>query len=471
MTASSPIPVILSGGSGSRLWPLSRDLYPKQLISLLGERSLLQDTLVRAGIAAPEQDPILVCNEEHRFMVAEQLRELDRAPGAILLEPVGRNTAPAIAVAALETIALHGEHALMLVLPADHVVRDQEAFRDAVAAAAELASEGCFATFGIVPDRVETGFGYLRAGEAVPGTTAGHRVAAFIEKPGAERAAEFLAAGDYFWNSGMFVFPARGYLDALAQHEPEMAEAARIAHEGSVRDLDFTRLDAGAFAASPSNSVDYAVMERVDDAVMVPLDAGWDDVGSWAALWSLAEQDEQGNAAIGDVVSVDTRGSYLRADHRLLATVGVQDLVVIETADAVLVARKDSVQEVKKVVERLRAEGRSEHIAHPLIYRPWGSHERLAGGERYQIKRIRIRPGGTQSLQRHHHRAEHWVVVSGTARVERGDESYLVAENESTFIPVGQTHRIGNPGKVDLEMVEVRTGVYLGEDDIERLGD
>jgi mannose-1-phosphate guanylyltransferase/mannose-6-phosphate isomerase len=468
MTAPPLVPVILSGGSGSRLWPLSRDLYPKQLISLLGERSLLQDTVVRAGIAAPDVDPVLVCNEEHRFMVAEQMRELERRSGAILLEPVGRNTAPAIAVAALETLALHGEQALMLVMPADHVVRDQDAFRDAVEAAAELAGRGCFATFGIVPDRPETGFGYLQAGEEISG---GRRVAAFVEKPDAERAAGFLAAGGYFWNSGMFVFPARAYLEALAHHEPEMAEAARVAHEGSTRDLDFTRLDAGAFAASPSNSVDYAVMERVEDAVMVPLDAGWDDVGSWAALWSLAEQDERGNASVGDVVSVDTRGSYLRADHRLLATVGVEDLVVIETADAVLVARKDAVQDVKKVVERLRAEGRSEHIAHPLIYRPWGSHERLAGGDRYQIKRIRIRPGGSQSLQRHHHRAEHWVVVSGTARVERGDESYLVAENESTFIPVGQAHRITNPGKVELEMVEVRTGVYLGEDDIERLGD
>lgn len=463
------VPVILSGGSGSRLWPLSRDLYPKQLIALLGDRSLLQDTVARAVQAAPDCAPIVVCNESHRFMVAEQLREMHSSASAILLEPVARNTAPAIAVAAHEVIAQHGDDALMLVLPADHVIPRLDAFREAVDAASAMARGGRCVTFGIRPMRPETGFGYLRSGDAVPEGAGVMALAEFVEKPDAVRAQTFLDAGDYFWNSGMFVFPARVFLDAMARFEPEMARCAHAAHEGASRDLDFTRLQAEAFSASPSNSVDYAVMERIEDALMVPLDAGWDDVGSWSALWSLAEQDDAGNAHFGDVISVDSRGSYVRAEHRLVAAVGVDDLVVIETADAVLVARKSAVQDVKRVVEQLKAGGRSEHVTHTRVFRPWGSHERLASGDRYQVKRVIVRPGGAQSLQRHHHRAEHWVVLSGTARITRGEETFLVAENESTFIPVGEVHRIENPGKVPLEMVEVRTGGYLGEDDIERL--
>jgi mannose-1-phosphate guanylyltransferase/mannose-6-phosphate isomerase len=468
VTDAPLVPVILSGGSGSRLWPLSRDLYPKQLLTLLDEHSLLQDTVRRAGRLEGAADPVIVCNEEHRFMVAEQLRELGVDAGGILLEPVGRNTAPAIAVAAHEARVRHGDDALLLVLPADHVIPDGDAFAAAVSAAAAVGRGGRCVTFGIVPTHPETGFGYLRAGARLEGADDVHALDAFVEKPDETTARRFLEEGGYYWNSGMFVFPAGTFLDALARFEPAMAEAAARAHGHSVRDLDFTRLDADAFAASPANSVDYAVMERIDEAFMVPLDAGWNDVGSWSALWDLAPRDGDGNAVNGDVVTVDTRGSYLRAEHRLLATVGVDDLVVIETADAVLVARKESVQDVKKVVEHLKATGRDEHVAHTEVFRPWGSHERLAMGERYQIKRVRIRPGGAQSLQRHHHRAEHWVVVRGTARISRGAETYLVAENESTFIPVGQTHRIENPGKVPLEMVEVRTGGYLGEDDIER---
>lgn len=463
------IPVVLSGGSGSRLWPLSRDLYPKQLIALLGEHSLLQDTLLRAARLPGAGAPVVVCNEEHRFMVAEQMREAGMTPGAILLEPAGRNTAPAIAVAAHDVRVRHGDDALLLVMPADHVIPDADAFAAAVEAAAEAGRRGRCVTFGIVPTRPETGFGYLRADGAEAGSGA-RPLDGFVEKPDATTAARFLAEGGYFWNSGMFVFPVGAFLEALARLEPEMAARAQEAYAGATRDLDFTRLDAEAFTACPSNSVDYAVMERIDDACMVPLDAGWDDVGSWSALWDLASQDSAGNAVSGDVLAVDSSNSYLRAEHRLLATVGIDDLVVIETADAVLVARKGAVQDVKKIVTALKAAGRDEHIAHTEVFRPWGSHERLASGDRYQIKRVRIRPGGAQSLQRHHHRAEHWVVVQGTARITRGSETFLVAENESTFIPVGETHRIENPGRVPLEMVEIRTGSYLGEDDIERLG-
>ncbi|MEE4298700.1 MAG: mannose-1-phosphate guanylyltransferase/mannose-6-phosphate isomerase [Pseudomonadales bacterium] len=460
------VPVILSGGSGSRLWPLSRDLYPKQLLALTGERSLLQQTAVRAALAAPAQRPIVVCNEDHRFMVAEQLRELDSTASSIMLEPVGRNTAPAIAVAAHQARALAGHDALMLVLPADHVIPDTEAFTAAVERAAATAASGRCVTFGIVPTRPETGFGYIHApGEGEEART----VAAFVEKPARERAEAFLAAGGHFWNSGMFVFPAARFLELLGRHEPAMAACAQRAWEGAERDLDFTRLDAAAFSECPADSVDYAVMERIDDAAMVPLDAGWDDVGSWSALWSLAEQDRDGNARIGDVIAIDTRGSYLRSEHRLVAAIGLEDVVVIETGDAVLVAKRGAVQDVKRIVQQLKAEGRSEHVAHTETFRPWGSHEHLTGGDRYEVKRVRIRPGGSQSLQRHLHRAEHWVVVEGTARVTRGEETLLLAENESAFIPTGVVHRIENPGRVDLEMVEIRTGAYLGEDDIERL--
>jgi mannose-1-phosphate guanylyltransferase/mannose-6-phosphate isomerase len=351
------------------------------------------------------------------------------------------------------------------VLPADHVIPDTDAFVQAVERAALAAAAARCVTFGIVPTRAETGFGYIRApgdGDAV------RDVEAFVEKPDLDRAESFLAEGGYFWNSGMFVFPARRFLELLEHFEPAMADCAVRAHAGAERDLDFTRLEARAFAESPSDSVDYAVMERLSDAAMIPLDAGWDDVGSWSALWALADQDRDGNALLGDVISIDSRGSYLRAEHRLVAAVGLEDMVVIETGDAVLVARRDAVQDVKKVVQRLKAEGRSEHVSHTEVFRPWGSHEHLTGGDRYEVKRVRIRPGGSQSLQRHLHRAEHWVVVQGTARISRGAETLLLAENESAFIPTGITHRIENPGKVDLEMVEVRTGSYLGEDDIER---
>ena len=466
--ADALVPVILSGGSGSRLWPLSRDLYPKQLLALTGEHSLLQQTAVRAGFAAPSNSPIVVCNEDHRFMVAEQMRDLGGEPGSIILEPVGRNTAPAIAVAAHEAIALRGEDALMLVLPADHVIPGKEAFADAVAHAAQAAAAGRCVTFGIVPTRPETGFGYIHAADGAEGAV--RDVEAFVEKPDLERAQAFVDGGKHFWNSGMFVFPARVFLDLLKNLSPQMADCAARAHAGAERDLDFTRLDAQAFAESPSDSVDYAVMERIDDAAMVPLDAGWDDVGSWSALWALADQDRQGNATIGDVIAVDSKGSYLRSEHRLIAAVGLENIVVIETGDAVLVASRDSVQDVKKIVTALKSEGRSEHVSHTEVFRPWGSHEHIAGGERYDVKRVRIRPGGSQSTQRHLHRAEHWVVVRGMAKLIRGDggEAVLITEDQSAFIAPGEIHRIENPGKVELEMIEVRSGSYLGEDDIER---
>lgn len=467
--AEALVPVILSGGSGSRLWPLSRDLYPKQLLALTGQHSLLQQTAIRAAFVAPNNRPIVVCNEDHRFMVAEQIRDLGDKPGAIILEPVGRNTAPAIAVAAHEAIAQHGEEALMLVLPADHVIPDKDAFAVAVAHASRAAADGRCVTFGIVPTRPETGFGYIHASDVTGSSVLD--VKAFVEKPDADRAQGFLDGGKHFWNSGMFVFPARAFLDLLQKFAPAMADCTGRAYADAERDLDFTRLDFEAFAESPSDSVDYAIMERIGDAAMVSLDAGWDDVGSWSALWALADQDRQGNACIGDVVAVDSKGSYLRSEHRLIAAVGVEDIVVIETGDAVLVASRDAVQDVKKVVTTLKAEGRSEHVAHTEIFRPWGSHEHIASGERYEVKRVRIRPGCSQSTQRHLHRAEHWVVVRGMAKLVRdnGTDATLITEDESAFIAPGEIHRIENPGKVDLEMIEVRSGSYLGEDDIERL--
>ena len=466
--AESVVPVILSGGSGSRLWPLSRDLYPKQLLELTGEHSLLQQTVTRAAFVAPSNGPIVVCNEDHRFMVAEQMRDLGVEPGAIILEPVGRNTAPAIAVAAHEAIAQRGEDAIILVLPADHVIPGKEAFATAVEHAAQAAAKGRCVTFGIVPTRPETGFGYIHAAACADGAV--RDVTAFVEKPDLERARTFVDGGAHFWNSGMFVFPARVFLELLGQLAPQMADCAVRAHAGAERDLDFTRLDAQAFAESPSDSVDYAVMERIDDAAMVALEAGWNDVGSWSALWALADQDLQGNARIGDVIAVDSKGSYLRSEHRLIAAVGLENMVVIETGDAILVASRDSVQDVKKIVTTLKSEGRSEHVSHTEVFRPWGSHEHLASGDQYEVKRVRIRPGGSQSTQRHLHRAEHWVVVRGMAKLYRGDDgkSELITENQSAFIAPGEIHRIENPGKVELEMIEVRSGSYLGEDDIER---
>jgi len=465
-------PVILSGGAGTRLWPLSRELYPKQLLPLTGARTMLQQTVLRLqGLTAGA--PVVVCKEAHRFLVAEQLRQLHIEPRATLLEPFGRNTAPAIALAA--HAALKGLPAqpnaldpVLLVLPADHVIRDIAAFHTAVRAALAAAEAGQLATFGIVASAPETGYGYIERGAP---SGAAFRIARFIEKPNSERAREFVASGDYYWNSGMFLFRARRYLQELERFAPEMARICEQAFRGAREDLDFLRIDPGLFEACPADSIDYAVMEKTGDAVVVPLDAGWSDVGSWSSLHAASDADAHGNVTHGDVISEDTQGSYLYSQSRLVAAVGLKDHVVIETKDAVLVAPRERVQDVKKLVLRLKERGRYEHSLHREVFRPWGSYDSLEHGPRFQVKRLKIKPGATLSLQLHHHRAEHWVVVAGTARITRGEEEFLLEENQSTYIPVGVKHRIENPGMIPLEIIEVQSGSYLGEDDIVRFED
>jgi mannose-1-phosphate guanylyltransferase/mannose-6-phosphate isomerase len=461
------IPVILSGGSGTRLWPLSRELYPKQLLPLIGAHTMLQETIRRlAGLEVGE--PLIVCNDSHRFLVAEQLRQIDVKPHAILLEPIGRNTAPAIALAAHAALASGEGDPLLLVLPADHVIRDIPAFHKAIGAAEAGARTGALVTFGVVPDAPETGYGYIRRGEA-RGSAFG--IASFVEKPALEQARGFVGSGEYYWNSGMFLFSARRYLEELERYAPDIAAACRDAAASGVRDLDFTRIDADVFKGCRSESIDYAVMEKTEAALVVPLSAGWSDVGSWSALHAASTPDAEGNVLHGDVLAEDTHGSYVHAESRLVATVGLNDHVVVETKDAVLVAPKDRVQDVKALVARLKAEGRYEHSVHREVFRPWGSYDSLDNGERYQVKRLMVKPGGVLSLQMHHHRAEHWVVVSGTARITRGDEVFLLEENQSTYIPIGVRHRVENPGRIPLHIIEVQSGGYLGEDDIVRFED
>ena len=465
-------PVILSGGAGTRLWPLSRELYPKQLLPLTGPRTLLQQTLLRLeGLGAAA--PIIVCNEAHRFLVAEQLRQLKVTPRATILEPFGRNTAPAIALAAhaaLKGIAADGNAVdpVLLVLPADHVIRDVPAFQRAVRLALMPAESGQLVTFGVVATAAETGYGYIQRGAA---SGAAFRIARFIEKPNAERASEFVQSGDYYWNSGMFMFRARRYLQELARFQPEMARICEAAYRGAKADLDFTRIDPATFSACPSDSIDYAVMEKTADAVVVPLAAGWSDLGSWSSLHEAGEADAHGNVTHGDVISEDTHGSYLHSQSRLVAAVGLQDHVVVETKDAVLVAPKSRVQDVKKLVQHLKERGRYEHSLHREVFRPWGSYDSIEAGPRFQVKLLRVKPGATLSLQMHHHRAEHWVVVAGTARITRGEEVFLLEENQSTYIPIGVKHRIENPGMIPLEIIEVQSGSYFGEDDIVRFED
>lgn len=457
-------PVLLSGGSGTRLWPLSREAYPKQFLPLAGDDTMVQATWLRIAPIAGAA-PIVVANEEHRFLVAEQLREIATPTPAIVLEPAGRNTAPAIAAAALQAIA-DGDDPLLLVLPSDHVVRDEAGFRRAVQAAMPAAEDGALVTFGIVPDAPETGFGYIHA-EAGEGI---RKVLRFVEKPDAATAQSYMDAGGYYWNSGMFLFRASRYLEELQKFRPDILVAVKEAFAAARRDGDFIRLDKAAFAASPSDSIDYAVMEKTDRAMVLPVDIGWNDVGSWSALWQVSEQDGDGNAHHGDVIAVDTRNSYAYA-QRMVALVGVDNLVVVETDDAVLVAAKDKVQEVKQVVARLKDGQRSQAVLHRKVYRPWGAYDSIDMGERFQVKRITVNPGAALSLQMHHHRAEHWIVVSGTAKVTRGEETLLLSENQSTYIPLGTTHRLENPGKVPLELIEVQSGSYLGEDDIVRFED
>lgn len=463
-------PVVLSGGSGSRLWPLSRTLLPKQFLPLVSNKTMLQETLLRlAGIPAI-QAPILVCSNDHRFLAAEQLREIKVAAGAQILEPVGRNTAPAVAVAALHVIS-EDPDGILLVLPADHLIRDIARFQAVVTKAASAATAGRLVTFGIVGHAPETGYGYIERGEALANSADCYRVARFVEKPDEARAREFMASGRFYWNSGMFVFKASRYLDELGKYRKDILDAAKAAWAAATRDLDFVRLDEKAFLASPSESIDYAVMEKTDDAVVVEADIGWSDIGSWTALWQAGQPDTAGNVTVGDVHADDVHNCYVRAEHRLVAAVGVNDLIIIETSDAVLVTHKDRSQDVKKVVEALKAKQRDEYLVHKRVYRPWGYYEGLDSSERFQVKRIMVKPGCKLSLQMHHHRAEHWVVVTGTARVIRGDETLLLSENQSTYIPLGAKHRLENVGKMPLHMIEVQSGSYLGEDDIVRLDD
>ncbi len=457
-------PVLLSGGSGTRLWPLSREAYPKQFLPLAGDATMLQATWQRVAAIA-DAAPIVVAGEDHRFLVAEQLRQIGAPTPAIVLEPLGRNTAPAIAAAALQALA-GDDDPLLLVLPSDHVVRDGEAFRAAVRQAMPAAEAGALVTFGVVPDAPETGFGYI---QAAPGDGV-RKVLRFVEKPDAATAQRYLDDGGYYWNSGMFLLRASRYLDELQRFRPDIVAAVRAAFDTAARDGDFIRLDKAAFAACPSDSIDYAVMEKTDAACVLPVDIGWNDVGSWSALWEVSEQDADGNAHHGDVVSIDSRNSYAYA-RRLVALVGVDDLVVVETDDAVLVARKDKVQQVKDVVARLKAGQRSQAVLHREVHRPWGSYDSIDMADGFQVKRIKVKPGARLSLQSHERRAEHWVVVRGTARVTRDNDVFELFANQSAYIPIGAKHRLENPGSEMLELIEVQSGDYLGEDDIVRYED
>lgn len=472
-------PVVLCGGSGSRLWPLSREAFPKQLLSLSGEGSMLQDTLVRLdrmpaaiGELLP---PILVGNEEYRFLLAEQIRQIGVKADALLLEPFGRNTAPALTLAALQARETSGLDPVLVIMPADHVIQDEQAFRDAIAVAAPLAEAGRLVTFGIVPQGPETGYGYIRMGQGLE--SGAHQVDRFVEKPDLDTAREYLESGLYLWNSGIFVIKASVWLDKLAQCRPDILEACRGAFEARACDVDFIRPGREAFEVCPSESIDYAVVEpltaevaNAGEVVVVPLHAGWSDVGAWSALWEISDKDSDGNVLKGDVVAVDTVNTLVMSE-RLVATVGLKDAVVIETSDAILVAGRDQIQKVKEVVGQLKAAKRTEPVTHRKVYRPWGWYDSIDCGARFQVKRIVVNPGGVLSLQMHHHRAEHWIVVSGTARVTKGEEVFLVTENESTYIPLGVQHRLENPGSLPLEMIEVQSGSYLGEDDIVRFED
>jgi mannose-1-phosphate guanylyltransferase len=460
------IPIILSGGSGTRLWPLSRKMYPKQFLSLLHDETMLQKTLSRLN-GLEHTAPTVVCNNEHRFIVAEQARQSGIEDLSIILEPFGRNTAPAIAVAAIHALQ-HAQDPVLLVLSADHEIADETAFCAAVRQALPLAESGKLVTFGIVPDRAATGYGYIKRGKP---QDKGYIVDEFVEKPDPATAAAYLDSGDYYWNSGMFMFKAQTYLDELKKFKPNIVTHCTQATRKLTEDIGFLRLDADAFAKCESDSIDYAVMEKTELACVVPMDAGWSDIGSWASLWDQGKKDDSGNSTHGDVITNETENSYVHAESRLVATVGVRDLVIVETKDAVLVADRNKSQGVTKIVERLKLEQREEENFHRIVYRPWGSFDSVDEGEGYKVKHIFVKPGGRLSKQMHHHRAEHWVVVRGTARVFRDGEIFDLHENESVFIPLGATHYLENPGDEPLDVIEVQSGSYLGEDDIVRFED
>ena len=462
-------PVILSGGSGSRLWPLSRKALPKQLLALVGSRTMIQETVSRAlgeGFAAP----IVISNQEHRFMIAEQLRAAGINDAKIILEPAGRNTAPAAAVAVLKVME-DDPDGLLLLMPSDHVILDQKAFLAAVSIAAKAARTGALVTFGIKPSAPETGYGYIKSAAELEGVPGAFAVERFVEKPDRATAQNYLAAGGYYWNSGMFLFSAKSFLKEMERLEPAMLGFCRDAITHAHRDMDFIRLGEVAFLACPSQSIDYAIMEHVPNAAVVPVEMGWSDVGSWQSLWDISPRNAEGNTILGDVVTEKAVNSYIRSEGPLVAVVGVENLVVVATKDAVLVSHRDATQDVKKIVAQLESQSRDHHMHHAVVHRPWGSYESVDTGDRFQVKRIIVKPGAKLSLQMHHHRAEHWIVVSGAARVTCDGKEFLLQENESTFIPLGAKHRLENPGKVPLHLIEVQSGAYLGEDDIERFED
>ncbi|CEO38474.1 mannose-1-phosphate guanylyltransferase/mannose-6-phosphate isomerase [Photobacterium kishitanii] len=463
---SKIIPIIMAGGSGSRLWPLSRTHYPKQFISLVNDNSMLQNTLLRIS-NLETLNPIVICNNEHRFMVAEQLREININPEGVILEPVGRNTAPAIALSAFQAVS-NGEDPLLLILAADHVIKNNPVFINSIEQAIKAAENDLLVTFGIVPTHPETGYGYIKQGELYKDGI--YKVDSFIEKPNLEIAYKYIQDKCYCWNSGMFIMKASIYLSELKKHNKNIYDVCKKAFESAYLDLDFIRIPEDIFSECPDESIDYAVMEKTDKAVVIPMDSGWSDVGSWSALWNIETKDINGNAVRGDVILDSTSNSYIYAQNKLVASVGVEDLIIIETQDAILVAHKDKVQNVKNIVDELKSQNRSEYLQHREVYRPWGKHDQIAEGDRYHVKQVVVRPGERTAKQIHYHRAEHWIVVSGTAKVTNGDRIYLVTENQSTYIPVGAAHSFENPGKVNLELIEVRTGIYLEEDDIERIG-
>ncbi len=459
-------PVILAGGTGSRLWPKSRAALPKQFLSLCSDVTMLQDTILRLH-GVDSDNPMVICNEEHRFLVAEQLRQKNIQHSGILLEPVGRNTAPAIALTALHAVK-DGKDPILLVLAADHIIKNVEAFHAAIEKAEKLAKEGMLVTFGVVPSEPHTGYGYIKAAGELEG---GFSVDSFVEKPSLDVAKDYVSSGSYYWNSGMFMFKASRYLEELAKHDPVILEVCKKAIETQSTDLDFIRVDSDIFSQCPDNSIDYAVMEKTDSAAMVPLDANWSDVGSWGSLWETSDKDEQGNVTVGDVMLEGVNNSYISAEQRMIAVVGLDDVIVVETKDAVMVAHKSASQSVKKVVEQLKAEKRPEFEFHREVFRPWGSYDSIDNGARFQVKRITVKPGEKLSVQMHHHRAEHWIVVSGSANVTIDDKTQLVTENQSVYIPIGAVHALENPGKIPLELIEVQSGAYLGEDDIVRFSD